>query len=183
MESMNKGLTVPKWVLIVRPKISQMPQKFIGPICLPKPKSLRYPWKKPSLGVRSPWLTICIMCWNPLWNRIFVLWVCMHEIINENFMLPYRKVVSFNTSRVHSEVEWYFWFENCLIPWMGLSYVFLNTFNESMSQKSWKIVWRPKKANWNICWFGIFFWLKLWKVSWIVWISYHNVYVFIKLIS
>ena len=28
MENMDKELTVPKWVLIVRPKIPQMPQKF-----------------------------------------------------------------------------------------------------------------------------------------------------------
>ena len=27
MENMDKELTVPKWVLIVRPKIPQMPQK------------------------------------------------------------------------------------------------------------------------------------------------------------
>ena len=29
--------------------------KFICPICLPKPKSLGFRWKKSSLGVRSPW--------------------------------------------------------------------------------------------------------------------------------
>ena len=28
MENMDKELTVPKWVLIIRPKIPQMPQKF-----------------------------------------------------------------------------------------------------------------------------------------------------------
>ena len=28
MENMDKELTVPKWVLIVQPKIPQMPQKF-----------------------------------------------------------------------------------------------------------------------------------------------------------
>ena len=46
MENMDKGLTVPKWVLIVWPKIPQMPQnefqKFWVSI------------KKASLGVRSP---------------------------------------------------------------------------------------------------------------------------------
>ena len=30
-------------------------QKFIGPNCLPKPKSLEFWWEKASLGVRSPW--------------------------------------------------------------------------------------------------------------------------------
>ena len=28
MENMNKGLTVPKWVVVVWPKIPQMPQTF-----------------------------------------------------------------------------------------------------------------------------------------------------------
>ena len=56
----------------------------------------------------------------------------------------------------------------------------MNTFNESMPKKSWKIVWRPKKANWNFCWLSIFFCIKLWKVSRIVWIFYRNVYVYNK---
>ena len=33
--------------------------KFIGPICLPKPKSFGYHWKNASLGVRSPWPSLC----------------------------------------------------------------------------------------------------------------------------
>ena len=49
MENMDKELTVPKWVLIVRPKIPQMPKKF-QPKCLPKPKSSRF-LKKSSLWV------------------------------------------------------------------------------------------------------------------------------------
>ena len=49
MENIDKGLTVPNWVLIVWPKITQMP-----PICLPKPKNLVFLKKKLSLGVRSP---------------------------------------------------------------------------------------------------------------------------------
>ena len=32
--------------------------KFICPICLPKPKSLEFWWKKASLGVRSPYWSI-----------------------------------------------------------------------------------------------------------------------------
>ena len=42
MENMDKRLTLPKWVLINRPKILQMPPKMFGPICPPKPKSLRF---------------------------------------------------------------------------------------------------------------------------------------------
>ena len=56
MESIEKGLKVPKWVLIVRPKNTPNDPKFMGPICLRKPKSLRYHWKKAPLGVRSPCL-------------------------------------------------------------------------------------------------------------------------------
>jgi len=38
MENMDKGLTVPKWVLIVWPKISQMPQNLSAQIACPSPK-------------------------------------------------------------------------------------------------------------------------------------------------
>ena len=30
--------------------------EFICPMCLPKPKSSGFQWKKASLGVRSPWI-------------------------------------------------------------------------------------------------------------------------------
>ena len=60
MEDMDKGLSVPKWVRIVWPKIPQMPQNLIAPICLPKPKSFGFQWKKASLGVRSPYY--CALC-------------------------------------------------------------------------------------------------------------------------
>ena len=50
---MEKGLTVPKWVLIVRKKIlTPNAPKMFGPICLPRPKSLVFK-KNLSLGVRS----------------------------------------------------------------------------------------------------------------------------------
>ena len=54
MENMDKELTVPKWVLIVRPKITQMPSKIFSPKCLPKTKSPRFFFKNLSLGVLSP---------------------------------------------------------------------------------------------------------------------------------
>ena len=38
MENMEKGLTVPKWVLINRPKIPQMPQNLSAQIVCPSPK-------------------------------------------------------------------------------------------------------------------------------------------------
>ena len=36
MENMDKGLTVPKWVLIVWPKIPQMPQNLAAQFVCPK---------------------------------------------------------------------------------------------------------------------------------------------------
>jgi hypothetical protein len=38
MENTDKGLTVPKWVLINRPKIPQMPQNLLTQIVCPSPK-------------------------------------------------------------------------------------------------------------------------------------------------
>ena len=37
MENMDKGLTVPKWVLINQPKIPQMPQNLSAQIVCPSP--------------------------------------------------------------------------------------------------------------------------------------------------
>jgi hypothetical protein len=41
MEKMDKELTVPKWVLIVRPKIPKMPQKISAKNVCPCPKFLK----------------------------------------------------------------------------------------------------------------------------------------------
>ena len=53
MENMDKELTVPKWVLIVMPKILQMHQKFQPKMSAQAQKSEIFE-KKLSLGVRSP---------------------------------------------------------------------------------------------------------------------------------
>ena len=55
MENMDKELTVPKWVLIVRPKIPQMPQKF-QPKMSAQAQKFKIFEKKLSLGVGSPWV-------------------------------------------------------------------------------------------------------------------------------
>ena len=51
MENMDKGLTVPKWVLVVRPKIPQMPQNLYA-----QAQKFGISMKKGfiALGVRSP---------------------------------------------------------------------------------------------------------------------------------
>ena len=51
---MDKELTVPKWVLVVKPKFPKNTSKNFCPKCLPKHKSLRFLKKKLLLGVRSP---------------------------------------------------------------------------------------------------------------------------------
>jgi hypothetical protein len=38
MEKMNKGITVPKWMLIVQPKIPQMPQNLSAQFVCPAQK-------------------------------------------------------------------------------------------------------------------------------------------------
>ena len=46
MENMEKGLTVPKWVLINRSKIPQMPQNFSTQIVCPSPKVWNFDEKR-----------------------------------------------------------------------------------------------------------------------------------------
>ena len=52
MENMDKGLTVPKLVLLVWPKIPQMPQKIFAQA------QKGFHWTKASLDVRSPCLQV-----------------------------------------------------------------------------------------------------------------------------
>ena len=57
-ENMDKGLTVPKWVLINQLKIPQMPQnRFICPNCSPSPKVWYFDEK------RLHWTTI-VRAWD-----------------------------------------------------------------------------------------------------------------------
>ena len=42
MENMDKGLTIPKWVLIVWPKIPQMPQNLFAQFVCLSPKVLDF---------------------------------------------------------------------------------------------------------------------------------------------
>ena len=46
MENMDKGLTVPKWLLIVCPKIPQMPQILYAQFVCPSPKVLDFSEKR-----------------------------------------------------------------------------------------------------------------------------------------
>ena len=64
MENMDKGLTVPKWVLINRLKTPQMPQNLSAQFVCPNPKVLDFDEKNASSGVHTP----CSVpfCW--LWQ-------------------------------------------------------------------------------------------------------------------
>jgi hypothetical protein len=55
MENMDKGLTVPKWVLINRPKILKIPKIYLPKLSAQAQKFGMLMKKKASLGVRSPW--------------------------------------------------------------------------------------------------------------------------------
>ena len=46
MENIDKGLTVPKWVLIVWPKILQMPKNLSAQFVCPNPKVLDFNGKR-----------------------------------------------------------------------------------------------------------------------------------------
>ena len=46
MENMDKGLTVPKWVMIIWPKLPQMPQNVSAQFVCPSPKVLDFNEKK-----------------------------------------------------------------------------------------------------------------------------------------
>jgi hypothetical protein len=84
MENMDKGLTVPKWVLIVQPKIPLMPQNLSAQLICPGPKVLDFnekrlhwasvvhgsaqksvmlttPWGKDICSLPSPWTIILEM--------------------------------------------------------------------------------------------------------------------------
>ena len=54
MQNMDKGLTVPNWVLINRPKITQMPQNLSAQIVCPSPKVWDFD-KKGFIGRCNPW--------------------------------------------------------------------------------------------------------------------------------
>ena len=63
MENMDKGLTVPKWVLIVWPKIPQMPQNLSAQFVCPSPIILdfnekRLHWASVVRGARHSYLAI-----------------------------------------------------------------------------------------------------------------------------
>ena len=66
MESMYKGLNVTKWVLIVWPKIPQMPQNLSAQFVSPSPKVLHFNEK------RLHWASVVRAIENALSETIFI---------------------------------------------------------------------------------------------------------------
>jgi hypothetical protein len=63
MENMDKGLTVPKWVLINWPKIPKMPQDLSAQIVSPSPKVWDFEEK------RLHWVSIVRAISHAEWTR------------------------------------------------------------------------------------------------------------------
>ena len=80
MENMDKGLTVPKWVLTNQPKVPQIltyPKIYLSKLSAQAQKFGIL--KKASLGVRSPWLHGLIYFWD--------IWKCFQNQTNTKFKL------------------------------------------------------------------------------------------------
>ena len=77
MENMDKGLTVPKRVLIVWPQIPQMPQNLSAPFVCPSPKVIDFNKKKASMDVRSPCRSAC-----PWFKWFLELWNYLKIVLN-----------------------------------------------------------------------------------------------------
>ena len=106
MENIDKGLTVPKWVLIVRPKIPQIHQF----VC-PSPKvwnfnETRLHWAY----VRSPWLWVLkirerLMQFIINVSSHFSLTFLVHFAKNELLLLhAYQEWIGFGFSHLNSQV-------------------------------------------------------------------------------
>ena len=98
MEKINKGLAVPKWVLIVWPKIPQAPQNLSVQFVCPSLKVLDFNKKKASYGVRSP-CCLALQCNATLSNLLFLTqrkpdsaWWSMHQRSKETKLARRRLI-------------------------------------------------------------------------------------------
>ena len=76
MKNTDKGLTVPKWVLLIWPKIPQMPHNLSAQFVCPSPKFWNFDGKKASSGVRIPWMHSLIS------SRKFEVMLCYNAHIS-----------------------------------------------------------------------------------------------------
>ena len=80
MENMDKGLTVPKWVLINQPKISQMPQNLSAQIACLRPKVWDFHEK------RLHWASVVRVCAYACGCALCIAWH-LSMISNPNIMI------------------------------------------------------------------------------------------------
>ena len=73
MENMDKGLTAPKWVLIVWPKIPQMPKNLSAQFVCPSPKILDFNEK--SLN----WASVVRVCKCCMYAHV---WPYIQHVLN-----------------------------------------------------------------------------------------------------
>ena len=79
MENMDKGLTVPKWVLIVCPKIPQIPQFLSAQFVCPSPKVLDFNEK------RLHWASVVRV-------RKHILYIYIAEMIITNWKMVKNQI-------------------------------------------------------------------------------------------
>ena len=79
MENMDKGLTVPKWVLIVWPKIPQMPQNLSAQFVCPSTKVLDFNEK------RLHWVSVVREQCNKAWKSKTK--ACIHSFCRKSLKL------------------------------------------------------------------------------------------------
>ena len=89
MENMDKGLTVPKWVLIVCLKIQQMPQNLFAQFVCPSTK-VQVSMKKGFIG--CPYFCICCIL---TWFAVALKWNCFDLFTSTIFKICNKYTVGF----------------------------------------------------------------------------------------
>jgi hypothetical protein len=80
MENMDKGVTVPKLVLIVGPNMLQIAQNLYSQFVCSIPKVLDFNEKGFILGVRSPWFVTYIQSLNSTLYSYIALQLTMYVL-------------------------------------------------------------------------------------------------------
>ena len=103
MENMDKGLPIPKWVLIFWPKIPQMPQNLFAHFVCPGPKVLdfnekRLHWASVVRDVKCPGLRLktTYFFYSRLLNidRTYVYYFEFFHRPDAFISMPYKKILS-----------------------------------------------------------------------------------------
>ena len=96
MKNMDKGLTVPKWLLIILPKILQMPQSLSAQFVCPSPKVQDFNEK------RLHWASVVRECYTTTTSNVttaaWLLLLCkgLTKLEIQPFDLSETRVVNLN---------------------------------------------------------------------------------------